>query len=133
MHTFLQFAFNSDLLREHVRDEWITLYDYQYIDDTIIGGVEKHLPAVSDILKNVEKRATGKVTSQMTMSVNSSHMGTEAGNATKRSHASLGAGLDQTNASASQLDEISEGGEPVKKFTTPVPFNLTKSKPKMIP
>ena len=80
MHVFLQFAFNSELLREHVRDEWLTLYDFSYIDDTIIGGVDKHLPAVQDILKNVEKRATGKVTSQMTMSVNSSHMGTEAGN-----------------------------------------------------
>ena len=63
MNVFLQFAFNADLLREHVRDEWITLYDHIYVDETIIGGVERHLPAVKEILTTVEKRATGKVTS----------------------------------------------------------------------
>ena len=38
------------------------IYDFQYIDDKIIGGVEKNLPNVSDILRVVEKKATGKVT-----------------------------------------------------------------------
>ena len=37
------------------------LYDYQYIDDKIIGGIEKNLPNVSDILRNVERKATGRV------------------------------------------------------------------------
>lgn len=37
------------------------LYDYQYIDDKIIGGVEKNLPNVSDILRNVERKATGRI------------------------------------------------------------------------
>lgn len=32
-----------------------------YIDDKIIGGVEKNLPNVSDILRKVELKATGKV------------------------------------------------------------------------
>lgn len=41
------------------------LYDYQYLDDKIIGGVEKNLPNVSDILRIVEKKATGKVTSAL--------------------------------------------------------------------
>lgn len=37
-------------------------YDFEYIDSKVIGGVEKNLPAVADILKHVEKKATGKVT-----------------------------------------------------------------------
>lgn len=41
------------------------LYDYSYLDDKIIGGVEKNLPNVSDILRIVEKKATGKVTSAL--------------------------------------------------------------------
>jgi hypothetical protein len=68
MHVFLQFAFNADLLRDHLRDEWTTLYDFSYIDDKIIGGVERNLPAIADIIKNVEKRATGKVTSALSVS-----------------------------------------------------------------
>ena len=69
MNVFLQFAFNTENLRQHVRDEWMTLYDFTYIDDKIIGGIEKNLPNVSDILRKVEKRATGKTTSTLSMSV----------------------------------------------------------------
>jgi len=68
MHVFMQFAFNADQLREHLREEWMTLYDFSYIDEKIIGGVERNLPAVADIIKNVEKRATGKVTSALSAS-----------------------------------------------------------------
>lgn len=41
------------------------MYDFSYIDDKIIGGVERNLPAVADIVKAIEKRATGKVTSAL--------------------------------------------------------------------
>ena len=46
----------------------MTLYDYSYIDDKIIGMIEKNLPNVSEILKTVEKRATGKVVSTLSLS-----------------------------------------------------------------
>lgn len=67
MNVFLQFAFNCDLLREHVREEWMTLYDFTYIDEKIIGGIEKNLPNVAEILRKIEKRATGKATSTLSM------------------------------------------------------------------
>tara|TARA_B110000305_G_scaffold230452_1_gene282680 strand:- start:1788 stop:1949 length:162 start_codon:yes stop_codon:yes gene_type:complete len=44
------------------------LYDYGYIDDTIIAGIEKNLPNVVDILRNVEKKATGKISSSLSQS-----------------------------------------------------------------
>ncbi len=43
----------------------MTIYDYIYIDEKIIGMIEKNLPNVSEVLKTVEKRATGKVTSAL--------------------------------------------------------------------
>jgi hypothetical protein len=42
-------------------------YDFVYIDEKIIGGVEKNLHTIQDIIRSVEKRATGKV--QSTFSV----------------------------------------------------------------
>lgn len=65
MHVLLQYIFNAEELRETAREPWMELYDYQYLDDKIIGGVEKNLPNVSDILRIVEKKATGKVTSAL--------------------------------------------------------------------
>lgn len=68
MHVFMQFAFNADNLREYLREDWMTLYDFSYIDEKIIGGVERNLPAVADIVKSVEKRATGRITSTLSVS-----------------------------------------------------------------
>jgi len=63
MNTFLTFAMNSDTLKNHLREPWMSCYDFDYIDNKIIGGVEKNLPAIADIMRYVEKKATGKVTS----------------------------------------------------------------------
>ena len=65
MHVFLQFVFNAENLREYLREEWMTLYDFSYIDEKIIGTVEKNLPNVADILRTMEKRATGKTVSAL--------------------------------------------------------------------
>jgi len=65
MNVFLQFAFNADKLRTHCRDALCEFYDYQYLDDRVIGAVERNLPNVIEILKHVERCATGKITSTL--------------------------------------------------------------------
>jgi ferritin-like protein len=52
-----------------VREEWMTIYDYTYIDERIIGMIEKNLPSVSEVLRTVEKRATGKAVSVLSASM----------------------------------------------------------------
>ena len=61
MNVFLQFLYSAESLKEHVRVEWLKEYDSVYIDDKIIGGIQKNFPTVSEILASVEKKATGKV------------------------------------------------------------------------
>lgn len=46
----------------------MNLYDFAYIDDKIIGLIEKNLPNVAEVLKKVEIRATGKATSTLSPS-----------------------------------------------------------------
>ena len=88
MHTFLQFVFNADEIRDHVRELWMELYDFSYIDEKIIGGIEKNLPNVGDILRIVERKATGKVTSNLSAS----------------------GGISQSNMSDSQSMGTAQGG-----------------------
>jgi len=38
----------------------MTLYDFSYIDNQIIGNIRKNLPNVGEILRTLERRATGK-------------------------------------------------------------------------
>ena len=83
----------------------MTLYDFSYIDDKIIGGVERNLPAVADIVKSIEKRATGKVTSAL--SATSSQMDNTQGAAT----------MNDTQMSGHETrttEFASEGGEEQK-------------------
>jgi hypothetical protein len=97
MNTFLQFLFNAEALREHVREEWMNIYDYTYIDEKIIGMVEKNLPNVADTLRTVEKRATGKATSTAALSASHSAMG--GANATgmdEQTHFAETGGLSQS-------------------------------------
>jgi len=61
MHVLFQFLCNVELLHQHVRDEWCKLYDATYIDDVIIGGIEKRLPTMADLLGTISMKATGKV------------------------------------------------------------------------
>ena len=123
MHVFMQFAFNAETLREWLREPWMSLYDFSYIDEKIIGGVERNLPAVAEIIKSVERRATGKVTSALSVS---------------SMQESTAGGLTETALSAhdTRMSEmVSDGGveEQKAKPTEFKPFNLTKPKPKMIP
>ena len=121
MHVFLQFVFNADELRETVRDKWMEIYDYSYIDDKIIGGIEKNLPNVSEILKTVERKATGKVASGLSQSGASQTNISD----TQSQMTALG---KQSVASADYADEPAP-----KQVTKIVPFNLTEQKPKMMP
>ncbi len=42
MHGFLSYIFSSEVLRRTVRDEWIKVYDPDFIDDEILGRVDRH-------------------------------------------------------------------------------------------
>jgi hypothetical protein len=63
MNTFMSFTFNSEKLKQHLRDDWMQCYDFDYIDNKIIGGVEKNLPSIQNIMNGIERKATGKITS----------------------------------------------------------------------
>lgn len=77
MYTFLSFVFDAEGLKTHMRELWMEYFDYLYLDDKIIGGIEKNLPMVADILRTLEKKATGKVTSNLGTSVRGSEKDSE--------------------------------------------------------
>lgn len=62
MNTFLQFAFNTEKLRDHLKQEWMAVFDPDFIEDKVIGGIDKNLPGVQSIINNIEMKATGKIT-----------------------------------------------------------------------
>lgn len=61
---------------QKVRENWIKLYDPDFIDNVVIKGIEDHLPLIADLLATVSKKATGKV-SELISSVNKDLAGTQ--------------------------------------------------------
>ncbi|CAD8194680.1 unnamed protein product [Paramecium pentaurelia] len=60
MNVLLQFLFDIDKIITHVKPQWIEIYDPQYIQETVIGGLEQHFPMMKDLLSSLSSRATGK-------------------------------------------------------------------------
>lgn len=107
MNVFLLFAFNADKLREHLREPWMEFYDFQYIDDRVIGLVERNLPNVAEILKHVERRATGKITGTLSMTQsNMQQQAAEAHSATGRS--SMTGDMAKTEGTITAAELMSE-------------------------
>ena len=129
MHYFLSFVWDPEELRTHVREAWMEEFDYKYIDDKIIGGIEKNLPNVADILRIVERKATGRVKGVGTGALSQSGKSTEMISESQSNYTTT-----QRHQSAIQGDGDDEPlGDIGKKMTVVQPFNLTKPRPKVIP
>ena len=102
MHCLLQFLFNAEELNDWVKREWARIYDLKYIEDDIIGGLQRRKPRFIPLLEELAERATQ---------------------------------VEQAEAEA-QGEEEAQGGlprPPPIPPTEPVPFNLSKPKPRLLP
>lgn len=43
-----------------VRDSWCQIFDYNYIDDFVISGIDDKLVEIADLLAHISEKATGK-------------------------------------------------------------------------
>ena len=60
MNNLLNFLFNTEKLSEILRDNWIEIFDPEYVDNYIIGGLNNKLDQVSDLMDYISEKATGK-------------------------------------------------------------------------
>ena len=58
MNEFFTFILNETILKEIIRPGWIKLYDYNYIDKTVIEGLLKIKPKIKDLLDYISSKAT---------------------------------------------------------------------------
>jgi len=100
---FFQFLFNFDTLTKVIRTEWVKLYDYMYIDDTLIAKLKKNYEIYADLISMIHSKAS---------SANSSNS------------------LDNSNSTNDNSTKIKNEKKP--KITIPEPFQLTRPKPRKL-
>ena len=122
MNELFTYLFDEDVLKNKLREKWIKLYDFNFIDNEVIGGLLNTKKNLGDLLIFIYNKATASnlpVETKETPPPKS-----EIGIATT------------TLKTKSKLEETKEGkitkSKSVKKVTVPVPFNLSQNKPRVL-
>jgi hypothetical protein len=101
-----------------MREKWISLYDYNYIDKDIIGGLLNTKSNIAELIKYINDRATH-------------------GFATKEKEGTGDKGEEQDTKKGIKPEHGLMSGaktpkRPIKQITVPEPFNLSVNKPKVL-
>ena len=58
MNELFTYLFDEDVLKNKLREKWIKLYDFNFVDNEIIGGLLNTKKNLSDLLTFIYNKAT---------------------------------------------------------------------------
>ena len=103
-----------------MREKWITLYDYNYVDKEIIGGLMNTKQKLSELIKFIKDKATFGFSTKEKEKENESEQSQK----------------QEINSSSKLKSDIMPSmkatKKPVKQITIPEPFNLSVNKPRIL-
>ena len=103
-----------------MREKWITLYDYNYVDKEIIGGLMNTKQKLSELIKFIKDKATFGFSTKEKEKENESEQSQK----------------QEINSSSKLKSDImpsmKAAKKPVKQITIPEPFNLSVNKPRIL-
>ena len=126
MNELFTYLFDEDVLKNKLREKWIKLYDFNFVDNEIIGGLLNTKKNLSDLLTFIYNKATA------------SNLPVETKDSQVIPKSDLGiASTTQKTKTKTKLEDTKEDkstskSKSVKKITVPVPFNLSENKPRVL-
>ena len=125
MNEFFTFILNETILKEIIRPGWIKLYDYNYIDKTVIEGLLKIKPKIKDLLDYISSKATN-------IHLNDNQIKEEEIKI-ETNYKTLFQGVKKKDEeNESQKKKEMQRAQSQKKITIPKPFKLTENKPRKL-
>ena len=123
MNELFSYLLDEEVLKK-LRERWIKLYDFNFVDNEIIGGLLNTKKNIADLLTFIYNKATA------------SNLPLES-KETQIPKSVTGIASTTEGTKAKELEESKEGKEiveskSVKKVTVPVPFNLSENKPRVL-
>ena len=122
MNEFFTFILDETILKEIIRPEWIKLYDYKYIDKTIIEGLLNIKPKLKDLLDYISSKATN-------LNINDIQI-KEEDIKVETNYKTLFQSGKKTEENESEKKKEMQRAQSQKKITIPKPFKLTENKPR---
>jgi len=65
MNIFLSFLLSRHKLNKFIREEWIKVFDLNYVDNVIIHNLLENKLRISDCLNKISEKATGLAEMQL--------------------------------------------------------------------
>ena len=127
MNELFTYLFDENVLKNKLREKWIKLYDFNFVDKDIIGGLLTTKKNISDLLTFIYNKATA------------SHLSVDEKEESAPLPETVG---PSTTVGTKSKPEETKGGQKFekelskpklnKKVTIPVPFNLSENKPRVL-
>ena len=121
MNELFTFLFDEEVLKK-LREKWVELYDFNFIDTEVIGGLLNTKKNITDLLTFIYNKATA------------SNLPIETKEPSAKSELGMASTTQKTKT---KIEETKEGkninkSKSVKKVTIPMPFNLSENKPRIL-
>ena len=128
MNELFTYLFDEDVLKNKLREKWIKLYDFNFVDKDIIGGLLTTKKNISDLLTFIYNKATA------------SNLPVDEKEKEKEITPNPPTIAPSTTLKTTKIEETKdekftkETTKPKtgKKVTIPVPFNLSENKPRVL-
>ena len=130
MNELFTYLFDEDVLKNKLREKWIKLYDFNFVDKDIIGGLLTTKKNISDLLTFIYNKATAS-----NLPVDEKEKEKEKETTLIPPTIAPSTTLKTTKIEETKDEKFTkETTKPKtgKKVTIPVPFNLSENKPRVL-
>ena len=130
MNELFTYLFDEDVLKNKLREKWIKLYDFNFVDKDIIGGLLTTKKNISDLLTFIYNKATAS-----NLPVDEKEKEKEKETTLNPPTIAPSTTLKTTKIEETKDEKFTkETTKPKtgKKVTIPVPFNLSENKPRIL-
>ena len=130
MNELFTYLLDEDVLKNKLREKWIKLYDFNFVDKDIIGGLLTTKKNISDLLTFIYNKATAS-----NLPVDEKEKEKEKETTLNPPTIAPSTTLKTTKIEETKDEKFTkETTKPKtgKKVTIPVPFNLSENKPRVL-
>ena len=132
MNELFTYLFDENVLKNKLREKWIKLYDFNFVDKEIIGGLLTTKKNISDLLTFIYNKATA---SNLTVEQKEEEEQKEEqipGALSIAPSTTLKTKTKIEEKKGEKFEKETAKTKSFKKVTIPVPFNLSENKPRIL-
>ena len=132
MNELFTYLFDEDVLKNKLREKWIKLYDFNFVDKDIIGGLLTTKKNISDLLTFIYNKATASNLPVDEKDKDKDKESLAPNNQSLVQSTTLKTKTKTEDSKTQKTEKELSKTKSTKKVTIPIPFNLSENKPRIL-